>query len=249
MATSESAERQPVWRIPNDLRLRLLAALSSNPDGCPKMTYDEFLEWADEDTLAEWVDGEVVIMPSPVSMRHQDITNFLFGVFTGYARLHDLGKVLNGPFQMKLESSGREPDVLFVTTAHLSQLRPTYLQGPADLVVEIISPESIARDRGDKFAEYEKADIPEYWLIDPEAKRAEFYLLDEAGVYRPAQLDADGVYRSRVLPGLWLRVEWLWQEPLPNVDDVLYEVAGDMYAQYQMERLRQRGYLRRNGQE
>lgn len=241
MATSESAEQQPVWRIPNDLRLRLLAALSSNPDGCPKMTYDEFLEWADEDTLAEWVDGDVVTMPSPVSMRHQDITNFLFGVFTGYARLHDLGKVLNGPFQMKLESSGREPDVLFVATEHLGQLRPTYLQGPADLVIEVISPESIARDRGEKFAEYEKAGIPEYWLIDPDAKRAEFYLLDEAGVYRPLQLDTDGVYQSRALLGLWLRVEWLWREPLPNVDDVLYEVAGEDYLRYQMDRARRGG--------
>lgn len=65
------------------------------------MTYDEFLEWVDEDTLAEWVDGKVV-MTSPASARHQYLVIFLSTVPSTYTAVHDLGTVLSGPFQMKL---------------------------------------------------------------------------------------------------------------------------------------------------
>jgi Uma2 family endonuclease len=122
--------------------------------------------------------------------------------------------------------SGREPDVLFVRTEHLDRVKPTYLDGPADLVIEITSPESIGRDRGDKFIEYERAGVAEYWLIDPERRRAEFYRLDAQGLYRLCEPDAQGVYRSQVVEGFWLRVEWLWQEPLPLEEEVLREIRG-----------------------
>lgn len=141
------------------------------------MTYEEFLEWADEDTLAEWVEGKVV-MARPTSMRHQDVVRFLTRVLSTYVEITQIGTVLVAPFQMKLSHSGREPDLLFLAQAHLDRLKKTNLDGPADLVVEIISPESIGRDRGDKFYEYQAAAIPEYWLIDPDTQRAEIYQLD-----------------------------------------------------------------------
>jgi Uma2 family endonuclease len=90
--------------------------------------------------------------------------------------------------------------------------------------VEIVSPESKVRDRGEKFYEYEAAGVGEYWLIDPDRQQAEFYRLGAGGHYRLFTADAEGIYQSEVLPGLWLRVEWLWQEPLPKVLDVLREM-------------------------
>jgi Uma2 family endonuclease len=110
-------------------------------------------------------------------------------------------------------------------------------------VVEIFSPESIGRDRGDKFYEYERAGIPEYWVIDPETERAEFWQLDAQDKYQLVPADAAGAYHSRALPGFWLRVAWLWQQPLPSVDDVLLEVGGAACAQRLIERLRRRGHL------
>ncbi len=203
----------------------------------PYMTYEEFLEWADEDTLAEWVDG-VVVMTSPASLRHQRLVNFLVAILSTFSELHSLGEVIDAPFQMKLARSGREPDVLFVAQAHRDRLKQTYLDGSADLVVEVISPESAGRDRGDKFYEYREAGIPEYWLIDPQLKQAEFYQLDAAGVYQLVPL-ADGIYRSRVLPGFWLRVEWLWREPLPDATQALLTIDRDAYTRYLQERLEQ----------
>lgn len=92
-----------------------------------------------------------------------------------------------------------------------------YLDGPADLVVEVISPESSGRDRGEKFFEYEMAGVPEYWLIDPQREQAEFYALDEQGRYQLALGGHAGEFISRVIPGLTLDISWLWQEPLPPV--------------------------------
>jgi len=207
-----------------DLRRRLLELLAVEER--PRMTYEEFLAWADEDTLAEWVDGEVV-MYSPASLRHQEINGFLSQVIGLYVEQQKAGQVLLPPFQMKLDAlHGREPDLLFVATEHLDRLRNTYLDGPADLVIEITSSESLARDRGEKFYEYAQGGVPEYWLIDPDAQWAEFYHLGEDRRYRPAFVGAEGIYRSRVLPGFWLRVEWLWQEPLPHPLRALGEIAG-----------------------
>ena len=212
------------------------------------VNYDEFLAWADEDRLAEWVDGKVVLT-SPASAQHQYLAIFLATSLSTYVTLHDLGTVLTGPFQMKLARSGREPDVLFVAKEHLARLQPTLLQGPADLVVEIVSDESVARDRGTKFEEYREAGIPEYWLLDPRIEQAEFYLLDERGRYQRAPVDEEGVYRSRVIPGLWLRVDWLWQQPLPSPTRAqqplpsptraLLEIDRDAYLSYFQEQLRQ----------
>jgi len=185
------------------------------------MSYEAFLEWADEDALVEWVGGKVVPM-SPPSDRHQDLADFLTSLLRFFAEAHGLGRVLSAPFQMKTapDLPGRQPDVLFVAGEHLSRLQRNHLAGPADLAVEIISPESFSRDRGDKFREYEKGGVLEYWLIDPERQQAEFYRLDGRGIYQlvPPQ---EGVFRSEVLPGLWLEVAWLWGEPLPPLMDVL----------------------------
>lgn len=182
------------------------------------ISYEDFLKWADEDTRAEWVDWEVLLM-SPASDRHQDLVRFLTATLSLLAEARDLGVVRPAPFQMKLEN-GREPDVLFVASDHLDRLQDTYLDGPADLVVEIVSPESGPRDRGEKFYEYEAGGVPEYWLIDPVRQQVELYRLGDDQQYRLVQPAGGDRYDSAVVPGLWLRASWLWKDPLPKVLDV-----------------------------
>ena len=104
---------------------------------------------------------------------------------------------------------------------YISRLKRHNLDGPADLVVEIISPESRARDRGEKFYEYEEGGVKEYWLIDEPRKRAEFYRLgadrqDQSMVVKP-----DSRFESVALTGFWMNVDWLWQQPLPTLPHVL----------------------------
>ncbi len=189
------------------------------------VSFEEFLAWTDEDTHAEWVDGEIVLM-APASLEHQRLLDFLNDLVKTYVRSRGLGQVYFAPVLMRLPSrpSGREPDLLFISAAHLDRLRPTYLDGPADLVVEIVSPESNTRDRAEKLTEYEAAGIPEYWLIDPLREDAAFYQLSQDGLYRRSPIDADGIYRSAVLPGFRIKVDWLWQRPLPDAAALMQQV-------------------------
>ena len=189
-----------------------------------KLSYAQFLDRCDEDSWAEWVDGEVVIL-TPASDRHQDLARFLTVVLSLFVERHDAGVIRPAPFQMHLgeQRRGREPDLLFIATEHLERLQPTYLEGPADLVVEIVSPESRLRDRGAKFAEYEAGGVREYWLLDPEEHRADFYLLGNDGRYDRQRTPGDR-YSSPVLSGLELRLDWLWQQPLPPLLQVLKEL-------------------------
>ena len=185
------------------------------------LSYEDFLEQYDGQHV-EWVNKEVVPM-SPISNRHQKLGAYLLSLIQFYADARQLGEVRYEPFQMKtsLTLPGRSPDILFVAEANATRLKKTFLDGPADLAVEIISPESRARDRGDKFYEYEQGGVPEYWLLDPVREQAEFYQRDENGFYRPILPDAQGRYQSAALPGLWLQVNWLWETPLPPLLDVL----------------------------
>jgi Uma2 family endonuclease len=190
------------------------------------MSYEEFLDWCDEDTLAEWVDGYVV-MTSPASEPHQALVDFFVQILGIYVQQRDLGRVLSAPFQMKLSAarSGREPDLIFIAQENLGRLKKTYLDGPADLAIEVVSAESRLRDRGEKLAEYEMAGVREYWLFDPEEQRTDFYVLAADGRYERRRADAQGVYRSEVIPGFWLKEEWLWQDPPPKALAILHELG------------------------
>ena len=194
------------------------------------MTYEEFLEWADEDTRAEWVDGEVIVSVPPKPL-HALVTEFLLPLLSLYVRLFKLGQVLSAPVEMRLPSvpSSREPDLLFLRREHLDRLTPDRIEGPADLVVEIVSDESTTRDRIEKRAEYEAAGVPEYWLLDPRPgqQQAVFYRLTPEGTYAAVPLDAEGRYSSVVLPGFWLRPAWLWREPLPDPLAIMKQIAPD----------------------
>lgn len=181
------------------------------------MSYAQFLESAEIDPHTEWVNGEVIPM-APVSDEHSDVQVFLLQILGAFVDAHSLGKLRMEPFQMKAGPNlpGRAPDILFVSKKNSSRLKKNHLEGPADLVVEIISPGSQSVDRGAKYYEYEAGGVREYWLIDPIRNKAEFYQLGQEGVYHLAQLD-NGLFHSAVLKGLWIKVAWLWKKPRPSV--------------------------------
>jgi Uma2 family endonuclease len=185
----------------------------------PQMTYEEFMEWADDRHL-EWVNGKAYLL-APPSTRHQQLVTFLTKTFGFYVDEKELGQVIVAPFQMNLET-GREPDLIFVAAEHTDRLEKNRLDGPADLAVEVVSPSSGARDRGEKFYEYESGGVREYWLVDPDRTELEVYRLTDEGRYRSTQPEDGSVYRSEVVPGFWLDAAWLWRDPLPKTMDVLH---------------------------
>jgi len=189
-----------------------------------KLTYEEFIEWDGENQHVEWVNGEVVAM-APVGDSHQDLAGFLLALLRIYVKHYDLGTVRQDPYQMKTgpDLPGRAPDIFFVQKNRKGLFKPVFFDGAADLVIEIVSPGSRTVDRRDKYREYEKGGVREYWVLDPERKKVEFFQLGAGGKYRAISPDADGVYRSSVLDRLWIRVSWLWEKPLPSELGVLRE--------------------------
>lgn len=194
------------------------ARAAGRPAG--KISYEEYLE-LDLEAWTEWVDGEIVFLPMP-SARHQNLVGFLYALLRLFAEHHQAGEVYGEPFKMKTgpELPGRSPDVFFISKENLQRVERLHVKGPADLVIEIVSPDSIRRDRLEKFGEYQKGGVREYWLIDPQQDRAEFFALSADGVYRPLPV-REGIVRSRVLEGLWLKPDWLRQETLPPLMEVL----------------------------
>jgi Uma2 family endonuclease len=197
-----------------------MAVVSPKPSPL-RMTWEEFLAWGGEDTRAEWVDGEVIIL-SPTNRKHQKRGRFIDRLVQEYVETHALGEVFSDSFLMRLpyRPSGRIPDILFVSNEHLSKVTDTYVDGPADLAIEVVSPDSKRRDREEKLVEYEESGVSEYWWIDDTRREAHFYQRGDDGRYQEVRPDDQGIYRSVAVPGFWLNLEWLWNDPPPTMREI-----------------------------
>jgi Uma2 family endonuclease len=188
------------------------------------MTEEEFVAWCDEDVKAEYVDGEVIVY-TPVSRRHDDLTWFLGTLLKLFVEKNDLGSIHGPELQVRLRAGLRRvPDLFFIAKEHRDILQDAHVEGAPDLIAEVVSPDSEERDWREKYWEYEEAGVKEYWVIDPYSQTMAMYRLGEKGRYRRVELK-EGLYRSEAIPGFWLRPEWLWREPLPNVLETARELG------------------------
>lgn len=188
-----------------------------------RMTEEEFDAWCSEDVRAEFVDGEVIEM-SPVSAIHDDLFHFVTGLLRVYLELNPVGRVRGPEFQVRLRAGLRRvPDVLFISSERQHLVKRTYVDGAPDAAFEIVSEESIARDWREKYQEYEANGVGEYWIIDPAHQSVHLYALREGRYVEVAE--AEGRLVSTVIPGFWLKPEWLWQDPTPGALACLREMG------------------------
>jgi Uma2 family endonuclease len=192
-----------------------------------RASYEEYLRQASDSRIAEWVDGEMITYMPPL-LKHQEVNGFLYSLLRNFVELLRLGFVGIAPFEIKLWPGGpsREPDVFFVRQDRLEQLTDKRFEGAPDLVVEIVSKGSVREDKVRKFGHYEQAGVREYWLFDPRPRyqTADFFLLNEDGIFETVEIDDDGRFYSAVLPDFWLNMDWLWEEPLPYYQRALAEI-------------------------
>jgi Uma2 family endonuclease len=189
------------------------------------VTETMFDELADEDTKAELIDG-VMIVHSPASIEHDDISGFLRALMSFYADAKGLGKVLGPDSLVRLAASRKcAPDVFFVRQAQVPTPLPKEFAGAPDLVVEVLSPSNRDDDLLDKRPIYQTARVGEMWFVDPEYQRV---LVDHRqGDGYTAETITTGPVVSTVMPGFWIQATWLWAKPLPNrftcLQDILHE--------------------------
>jgi len=144
---------------------------------------------------------------SRVRLQHQQVAGFLLEVIRLYVRTKGLGMVLHDPFQVRLPRSDRARDVLFVSNENLSRPTEHYLEGAADLVVEVISPKAVCAIAMRSFLSVRVGGGQEYWLVDSQRHQVEFYQLVEHRVYCSVLPDTERVYQSRFIEGFYLLVE------------------------------------------
>jgi len=158
-----------------------------------RWTYSEFARLPSEgSTRHEIIDGELVVTPSPTG-RHQRIVTDMVTLLNVFVRSHGLGQVFTGPLDVLFaEGDYLEPDILFVRSGRADLVTDRGIEGPPDLVVEVLSPSTAARDHGIKLERYRLYGVPTYWVIDPDERTVEVWDLahgaSEAAVHGPADL-------------------------------------------------------------
>lgn len=168
----------------------------------------------------------------PPLLSHGDVVNFLNRLIGNFSDVYDLGRIYveNAELWLPTSNTARLPDICFILNQHADRRSTRRLEGYADLVVEVVSADSVSRDRRQKFAEYQTAGIPEYWIVDPRPRRqtVEVYALDDAGRYQPLTADNTGRLHSRVLPGFWIDPAWLWHDPLPGPYQLVAQIIAEV---------------------
>jgi len=188
-------------------------------------TEEEFEAWCDEDTKAEYVDGEIITM-TPASAEHNSGETTLGSLIDLFVKKNSLGWIsTTGCMQVRLRIGLRRvPDIVFVESSRIDIVHTTYIDGAPDLIVEFVSPESTIRDWHEKYIEYEAAGVREYWIIDQQQQRATVYYLGEERRYHSI-VPKDGKIYSRVLSGFWVKPEWFWQDSKFDTYEMAKEIG------------------------
>ncbi len=174
---------------------------------------EAFLDWLTPDMKAEFINGETV-MHSPVKRSHLLANQRLFLLLHTWVAHNQLGELAIEKALISLTRNDYEPDICFWRKEVADKFDGDTMRHPApDLVVEVLSPSTEARDRGVKFRDYAAHGIREYWLIDPDAETVEvFQLNEEAMEYGPTRLLAgQDLASSQVLTGFAVPVQALFE--------------------------------------
>ena len=169
-------------------------------------TYEDYLRSTQEGRY-ELINGRLERMPAP-GFIHQEVSGRIWLVMRMFAERHGLGKVLYAPFDVILgERVVVQPDIVFISKENLKNVREDRLFGPPDLVVEIVSPNTVRRDTFVKKNLYAEAGVKEYWIVYPEERAIEVWVLKEGKYHLHSVSEGDGRVKSEVLKGLEVDIE------------------------------------------
>ena len=167
-----------------------------------RWTYEDYYKLND-DQRYEIIDGELLLMAPGPDTWHQGWVGELYTILRSHVKSAKLGKVLLSPVDVVLDPENTvQPDLVFVSEGHLSIIQKRAIFGSPDLVVELISPSSIRKDRYVKQALYARFGIKEYWLGDPATKSLQILALKDGSYHLHACAEGKGTLTSLVLPGL-----------------------------------------------
>jgi Uma2 family endonuclease len=177
-------------------------------------TWDDFVD-LDEDDLRELIDGELVEIEVP-NRPHESVVALLGYFLIAWARAGNGGEALASGYKVRIsERRGVMPDVQFYRRENDSAKRQHkgLVEGRPDLAVEIVSPSSRKHDRVTKLNWYASREVPEYWIVDPEARTLEQLVLANGAYTIVQSLAEETVFEPRTFPGLAIPLAELWGDP------------------------------------
>ena len=172
-----------------------------------KLGYADYVRIPNDGLRHEIIDGDHFMNPAPGTY-HQTVSKRLQHQLYTQIELNGLGLLFDAPVDVQLSPHDIvQPDLVVVLKDRPNIISPTKIKGVPDLIVEIISPSSADYDRKLKRERYEKAGVPEYWIVDPGEQTLEQLVLRD-GVYQ-LQLASHEV-RPAALGGVTIRLRDVW---------------------------------------
>ncbi|MEW5786191.1 MAG: Uma2 family endonuclease [Bacillota bacterium] len=186
------------------LQLEEIASTTEKP-----CTYEDYRKLP-EGAPYQLVGGELVLTPAPGT--YHEIISFNLGLALGkFAVSHQLGRVLFAPIDVYLnETETYQPDIIFIARERIEIIEPARINGAPDLVVEILSPATAYYDLRKKYKVYERSGVREYWIIDPEEKSAQIFLLKEGKFALDQEAATQGIVTSHVIEGFAVSLETIF---------------------------------------
>jgi len=173
----------------------------------------QFVEELTPEMKAEFIQGEV-FLHSPTRALHLEITANLFVALRTYSIRMKLGRVFCEKCLISLTRNDYEPDIVYFGPEKAAAFTPEQMRFPApDLIAEVLSKSTEHFDRGVKFEDYGTHGVGEYWIIDPDSRTVEQYLLPAGQkAYHLHEKLTHGTLRAKSLPGFEMALETIFGE-------------------------------------
>ncbi|HEX6903307.1 MAG TPA: Uma2 family endonuclease [Thermoanaerobaculia bacterium] len=183
---------------------------SSQPRDFGPYTWKDFIE-LEEDDPRELLDGRLVEIEAP-TWGHERIVTAVIAVLETWAWSSEAGDVVSSAYKVRIEDRrGTMPDIQFYRRGNPAAGQEAGLEhGHPDLAIEVISPSSRSKDSVRKLYDYASIGIPEYWLIDPEARTLERLVLREGAYSLVEALEGSAIFRPEGFEGLEIDLGRLW---------------------------------------
>ncbi|MGJ4752082.1 Uma2 family endonuclease [Leptospira kmetyi] len=165
-----------------------------------------------EGTLAELLDGEIIMVPAPIP-EHQRVIRKFSNALSTFVERNQLGEIFFSPIDVFLdEHNVVQPDLVYISKANRSLIGEKRIEGAPDWVAEILSEGNAYHDLKTKKKLYEKHGVSEYWIVDPMERSVEVFSNGESG-FKLIASATSGKISSVVLEGFSIEIEPLFTRP------------------------------------
>ena len=166
-----------------------------------KHTYEDYLKTPD-DARYELIEGDLLMTPSPVT-KHQRILRDLGFELLSFVRAKNLGEIFLVPHDVYFDNENVvQPDILFISRERLNLIGEKNMQGPPDLVIEILSESTAYRDLIQKKKLYARYCVKEYWIVIPEEESVGIYSIKNDVFILHKSFGKNETLESPVMKGL-----------------------------------------------